>query len=218
MTVLPALNVPEGDEEALRLQLSAVPEASKFHLDVADGTMTDNRSWSDAARFRELAGDREVQVHLMVVEPEKVIREWLEIGAVEVIVHLDPMVGAEGEAVVVRLASLRDLCHAAGAKLIVAGAKGIPARSLVAHRAYADAFLVLGVTPGHSAQSLSGESLETLSAIREAFEDVPIWFDGGVNADTIFQIREAGATSAVAASAIFNAPDPAAALTALQFV
>ncbi len=221
MQVLPALNVAEGDEENLRAQLGAVPAAEAFHLDVADGTMTGNVSWSDPARFRAIAGSRAVQVHLMVAEPEKVLASWLGIAPVSVIVHLDPLVAAEaagGEAAVARLARLRDACHAAGVELLLAGAASLGARTLVAHRAYADGFLVLAVTPGRSGEEMQDAALGTVAAIREAFEEVPIWVDGGVNGETILRARDAGATAAVAASAVFASSDPASALTALQSV
>jgi ribulose-phosphate 3-epimerase len=219
MRILPAINVAEGDEARLRQQFDAVPGARLFHVDVADGSMTANRSWSDPELLREVASARELQVHLMVREPEAVLGRWLAISPAEVIVHLDPLVEAEdGEATVVRLAKIRDACHAAGAKLVLAGTVAMEPRTLAAHRAYADALLVLAVTPGHSGEKMSAAALDFVAELRGDFDDIDIWVDGGVNLETVPLIRGAGANCAVAASAIFSSPDPAGALTALQSV
>lgn len=222
MTVLPAINVEEGDDAGLRARLDAVRGAAgRVHLDVCDGTMTPNRTWRDAARWREFAGGLGLQVHLMTDEPEAVLMDWLDAGAQEVVVHVEPLVfpkDENAEPVAIRLQRLRAVCQARGAALLVAGLYETPSRPLLAARAYADAFLVLAVPPGRAGQGMQEEALGLARDVRAAFPDVPVWFDGGVSAEALPAIRDAGATGAVAAHAVFGAEDPAAALAALQLI
>lgn len=220
MTVLPAINVEEGDDAGLLARLDAVRNvADRVHLDVCDGTMTPNRTWRDAARWTEFSGGLGLQAHLMVDDPEAIIGDWLDAGATEIVVHIEPLMSAQeegGAAVVERLRGLRMTCLERDAALIIAGSYLIPARPLLAAKAYSDALLVLGVRPGAAGQEMQDVALDTVRAIREAFEDLPVWFDGGVTAGTLARIEAAGATHAVAASAIFGAEDPEKALAALQ--
>lgn len=217
MTVLPAINV-EDEAEAVEALQAVRDEVTRVHLDVSDGTMTPNRSWRDPARWQAVAGGIETQVHLMTRDPESVIEDWLQAGAREIAVHVEALApeSEDGETLVARLSFLRDACLAHDARLIVCGAYDVPVRRLLAVRAFADGFLVLGVPPGRSGQELRPEALGMARAIREAFEEVPVWFDGGVSAATMPGIAAAGATGVVASSAVFGADDPAVALRALQ--
>lgn len=219
MTVVPAINVAAGDGAELARQLGAVRgHADRIHVDVSDGTFAPTLTWQDPARVRELADGMAIQAHLMLAEPERVLDAWLDAGADEIVVHLEPLLAEDegAEPAVVRLAAMRASCLARGARLLVAAGPSLGSRAVLAYRAYADGFLVLAVTPGHSGQRLQEASLETVAVIRETFPDDAVWVDGGVNADTVARVRASGATGAVAASAVFGAEDPAAALAALQ--
>lgn len=221
MRVIPAINVAPDDEKALIERLDAIREAADtVHLDVCDGTMTPGyETWRDADRWCELAGGLSLQAHLMVKDPEAIIGDWLAAGAKEIVVHLEPLLfpeDPEAEPYVIRLQRMREQCHEAGASLVIGGSYLIPSRPRLATRGYADAFLVLGVQPGLSGQEMDPLTLQIVRDLREAFEDVPVWVDGGVNQATLVALRDAGATDAVASSAVFAAEDAAAALAALQ--
>lgn len=219
MTVIPAINVGAGDDTELARQLEAVRgHAARVHVDVSDGTFAPTITWSDPARVRELAGPAGIQAHLMVARPEAILASWLDAGADEIVVHLEPLLeaGEDEESPTVRLAAMRDACVARGAKLLIAAGPDLESRALLAYRSYAAGFLVLAVHPGLSGQRMQETALETVAVIREAFPDDEIWVDGGVNAETVARIRAAGASGAVAASAVFDAEDPVSALAALQ--
>lgn len=218
MTVYPAINVAEGDEAGLSAKLDAIRGLTdRIHVDVADGTFTSNRSWQDPVRLRELSGGMKMQAHLMVDNPEEILESWLAAGADEIVVHLEPLLLDDaGEPAVIRLGRMRDTCLRYDAKLLIGGGPHLESRALLTHRAYADGFLVLAVDPGASGQALQPASLDVVRVIRDTFPDDVIWVDGGVNRDTRFEVSEAGATYAVAASAIFDAEDPTTAFAALQ--
>lgn len=217
MKVIPVINVDEDDEAEAARRLGIVRDfADRVHVDVSDGTFAPTRTFRDPARIRALAGTLKIQAHLMVAEPEKVIEGWLDAGADEIVVHLEPLLGTEdADPPVMRLAKLRETCLKRDAKLIIAGGPALESRALLAHRAYADGFLVLAVDPGPRGQRMQLASLDVVRVIRDTFPDDPVWVDGGVNAETVADVRDAGATAAVS-GAIFSAEDPLDALAALQ--
>lgn len=220
MTVIPVLNVDEADETEAARRLAVVQgHVQRVHVDVADGTFAPTRTFRDPAKIRERAGGLKLQAHLMVAEPERIIEDWIDAGADEIVVHLEPLVDPEsgGEPPAIRLAQMRETCLRHGAKLLIAGGPHLNDRVLLAHRAYADGFLVLAVEPGPRGQKMQEGALDTVRVIRDTFEDDAIWVDGGVNADTVGDVRAAGATGAVCGS-IFDTEDPVATLAALQGV
>lgn len=216
MTVIPVINV-ETEEEAARKLGIVQGHTERVHVDVADGTFAPTRTFRDAARLRELAGTLRFQAHLMVAEPEAILPSWLEAGADEVVVHLEPLLqaGDAADPPAARLARMREVCLAFGAKLLIAGGPDLETRSLLSFRAYADGFLVLAVDPGPPHQAMQPAALDVVRVVRDTFSEDPVWVDGGVNGETIRDVRAAGATGAVSGS-IFAADDPIAALAALQ--
>ncbi len=217
MTVIPVVNV-ETEEEAARKLGIVRGHAERVHVDVSDGTFAPTHTFRDPARLRELAGGgMRFQAHLMVAEPEAILPSWLEAGADEVVVHLEPLLdaGESADPPAVRLARMREVCLGSGARLLIAGGPGLETRALLTFRAYADGFLVLAVDPGPPHQAMQPAALDVVRVVRDTFPDDPIWVDGGVNAETIRDVSAAGATAAVSGS-IFAAEDPVAALAALQ--
>jgi len=80
----------------------------------------------------------------------------------------------------------------------------------------ADLVLCMSIHPGYSGQAFMPEALERISRLRELLPaDVRVQVDGGINADTIVAVREAGADLLVCGSAIFWNDDPAAAFREL---
>lgn len=217
MKVIPVINVDEGDEAELMRRVDLVRKhTDRLHIDISDGTFAPTHTFRNAARIRELVGNLKIQAHLMVAEPEKIIEAWLDAGADEIVVHLEPLLGDENaEPAVLRLAKLREACLKRDAKLVIAGGPALESRALLAHRAYADGFLVLAVNPGPRGQEMQVAALDVVRVIRDTFPDDVIWVDGGVNQDTLADVRAAGTTAAVS-GAPFNAEDPVAALAALQ--
>lgn len=217
MKVIPVLNVGEEDEAEAARRLDLVRDhADQVHVDVSDGTFAPTRTFRDPARVRALAGNLRIQAHLMVAEPERIVGDWLDAGADEIVVHLEPLLdAADAEPAVIRLAKLREACLARNARLLIAGGPALESRALLAHRAYADGFLVLAVDPGPPGQRMQHASLDVVRVIRDTFPDDPVWVDGGVNAETVDEVRAAGATAAVS-GAIYHAEDPLDALAALQ--
>ena len=82
---------------------------------------------------------------------------------------------------------------------------------------HVDVVLIMSVVPGFSGQSFMPEVLGKCEAVRRRLRpDQRLEIDGGINADTIRQAKDAGVDWFVAASAIFDNKDRAAAITALR--
>ena len=186
--------------------------ADLIHIDVMDGRFVPNISIGIPVieAIREVASVP-LDVHLMVVEPERQIGAIRAAGAsmisvhVEVAAHLHRTLGA-----------IKDLGAQAGAVLN----PGTPVSVLepVAH--LLDYIVVMSVNPGFSSQPFIPESTEKVAAVRALFDRLgsaaPIEIDGGVSPMNAAELVAAGAEILVAASAIFKSDDPEAAVRGLR--
>ena len=186
--------------------------ADLIHIDVMDGRFVPNISIGIPVieAIRE-AASVPLDVHLMVVEPERHIGAIRAAGAsmisvhVEVSAHLHRTLGA-----------IKDLGAQAGAVLN----PGTPVSVLepVAH--LLDYIVVMSVNPGFSSQPFIPESTEKVSAVRALLDRLssaaPIEIDGGVSPMNAAELVAAGAEILVAASAIFKSDDPEAAVRGLR--
>lgn len=213
MKVIPAINVNWDAEAEAVQQVEAVQSvATMLHIDVSDGSLTPVVTWNNPQRWQELSQGKPLQIHLMVADPETAIIPWLAIGIAQVIVHREVC----GDTPHLLIERLSKLCTLHGTQLILAGGKDVPVEQLIECVADVTGFLLLTVQPGYSGQRMDSSVIEKIQTIRTQFPNIDIWVDGGINKETITAVREAGATGAVAASAVFHAEDPVAALTALQ--
>lgn len=218
MQIYPALNYGPDQQELVIQRLESVRGATDMvHLDVCDGTFTDNVAWGDPRAWKEIAGDIKLQVHLMVTDPEAKMKPWLDAGAQEIVIHLEVL---SGDDICEQIDRMRASCHATGAKLVLAhGIAAAAVDEFALKAAYADSVLVLTVPPGRAGQSTDNEAVtQYVAALRALLPETDICIDGSVNRETIPQLRAAGASRAVAASAVWKAHDPATELATLQLM
>ena len=184
--------------------------ADQLHVDVMDGRFVPNLTIGPvvvgAIRKRTRLP---LDVHLMIVEPERYIPEFVAAGADMVTVHVETC-----PHLLRTLAQIREL----GAK---AGAALNPSTSPDTLR-YAvddlDLVLVMSVNPGFGGQSFIPGAHRKIREVRALLGNRPVEVavDGGVKADLARSLVQDGATTLVAGSAIFGAADPAAAIGALR--
>ncbi len=178
--------------------------AHAVHFDVTDGVFAPVVSPFTPQVLRELLdqeSDIEVEVHLMVRDPEAVIEAWLEAGAKRVIVHVE---------VVHDVPYLAHMADEYGAVLVLGNMEKTDVRTLAAAlkaHTVRDAHL-LEVSPGFSGQGMSQKAPERIRALCAAIPDVRITIDGGVDAATAVTIRDAGAVRAVSSSFIWESANP----------
>ncbi|MBI2623204.1 MAG: hypothetical protein HYW65_01340 [Candidatus Liptonbacteria bacterium] len=223
MDVIPSLNCP--DVECARERLRALQGVAQWvHLDVADARFTFNKTWGDPLSWPLFGKGFQLEVHLMVEEPEQVIEGWLNGGATRLAVHLEALEDAGFRAQpgkpLALLQSMRDACARAGAELVLGINAGTAPERLAPYLSLVERFLVLAVHPGLAGQKFLPVSLYTIEWLRREAPHATIEVDGGINLETAGQVKAVGADTVVAASFVFGAKggDVAGALKALAQV
>lgn len=157
------------------------------------------------------ATDRVVDVHLMIVEPEKYVQSFAEAGADVITVHVEASTHLHRT-----LQQIRSLGKRAGVSLN----PHTPPNFLRYILPDVDLVLVMSVNPGFGGQSFIPSAEAKLAEIRglidDAGLDIDLEVDGGVKPGTARRVIEAGADVIVAGSAVFNQDDYAAAIEALR--
>lgn len=186
--------------------------ADIFHLDVMDGVFVPNLSFGfpviEAIASKAV---KPLDVHLMIVSPEKYVKRFAEAGADMISFHLNAT--DEPEAVLQQI-------RQCGAKAGLVINPDIPVESLYPYLDKCDYILLMSVFAGFGGQKFIEDTydrIKTLKAeiLRQGLE-IPIEVDGGVSPSNASALTEAGAEILVAGSAVFNADDPAQVIASMK--
>ncbi|MBR5136246.1 MAG: ribulose-phosphate 3-epimerase [Rikenellaceae bacterium] len=180
--------------------------AQWIHIDVMDGVFVPNISFGfPVMKPIRKASDKVLDVHLMIVEPEKYVAQFAEAGADIVTFHY--------EATQTPREAIR-LIRESGAKVGISIKPKTPVEVLRELLPKVDLVLIMSVEPGFGGQSFIEGSTDKVRELRkmidEAGLDVTIEIDGGVSAANAGELYEAGCDALVAGSAVFKAADPEA--------
>ena len=205
-----------ADHAALGQQCRAVLDAGArmLHFDVMDGHFVPNLSVGVPvlAGLHKALPDAYFDVHLMITHPLRYVSAFAKAGAGLITFHLESDSPAD---------ETIDAIHAAGCAAGLAIRPGTPADALLPYLEKLELALVMSVEPGFGGQAFQPAALDKLSFLKEEAERrglARLWLevDGGVDMRTAPGCAAAGANLLVAGTAVFGAPDPAAAVRALS--
>lgn len=187
--------------------------AQLFHLDVMDGTFVPNISFGfPVVEAIASKAEKPLDVHLMIVHPEKYVERFAKAGAAMISFHYEAAGESSGAVI--------DQIQRLGVKAGIVINPDCPVEAIFPYLEKVDFVLIMSVFAGFGGQKFIPESLERIRAVRARLDaigrpEVPIEVDGGIGPATAGPVIAAGATILVAGSAVFCAPDPAAAIAAL---
>lgn len=183
-----------------------------LHVDVMDGRFVPNISIGlPVLASLDAVTDVALDVHLMIVEPERHVEAFRAAGADMISVHVEA---------VPHLHRVLAMIRESGARAGVAVNPGTPVDFLPWVVEKLDYVLLMSVNPGWGGQRFIAATLDKVAAARGLLDacggaGVSIEVDGGIGADNIAAVVAAGAEILVCGSSVFGQPDPAAAVRRL---
>ncbi|MEJ2470643.1 MAG: ribulose-phosphate 3-epimerase [Desulfuromonadales bacterium] len=209
-----APSILSADFSRLGEEVQAVDQAGAdyIHVDVMDGHFVPNITIGPLVvkSLRKITG-KPLDVHLMIENPDRYIRDFAEAGADIITVHQET---------VPHLHRTIQLIKDCGKKAGVSINPATPAATLDVILDDLDLVLVMSVNPGFGGQDFIPAALGKIRALRQQITQrhlaTEIEVDGGIKVDNIRDVVTAGADVLVAGSAVFNTDDYAATITALR--
>ncbi len=207
MLVIPSINEASFSEVAAKIKKAEgfLSSDGWVHLDVSDGVFTSHKTWNTPEELGGLATRLNLEVHLMVQEPEVVLPAWLAAlrqatsGKRRIIIHVEVMNDP---------AFILDSCAEAG---VEAGLSfrplTLPDLALVYLRDFTLA-QVLAVDPGPSGQVFQESAIAKIQFLKQRAPHVIIEVDGGMSPETVLRVKAAGADAIVSGAYVWDAPLP----------
>ena len=209
-----APSILSADFARLGQEVEAVERsgADWIHVDVMDGRFVPNLTLGPVVvEAVRRSTSLPLDVHLMIVEPERYIDEFVKAGAATVGVHVETCPHLHRT-----VAQIRE----AGARASVVLNPSTPADHVEFVLADVDQVLVMTVNPGFGGQRFISSMLPKIQTLRHWIDErglsVRLEVDGGIGPGTVGLAASAGADVFVAGTAVFGAPDYAAAIAELR--
>ena len=212
MSVIVSPSILTADFGHLANALQSMSACDWIHIDVMDGVFVPNISIGfPIIKAVKDNTDKVLDVHLMIVDPDRYIDRCKEFGADIVTVHFEACRHLHRTIAAIK---------AAGMKAGVSLNPHVPVRVLEEILPYVDLVLIMSVNPGYGGQAFIESSVEKVRKLKKMIDEggynVTIEIDGGVNERTGRLLVDAGADALVAGNYVVSAADRTAAIQSLQ--
>ena len=174
--------------------------AEYLQFDVMDGIFVPSISFGmPVLKSIRSCTEQLMDVHLMITEPIRYLKEFKEAGADLVTVHLEACEDVE---------KTLDAIHECGMKAGLSIKPGTPAEALEPYLEKLELVLIMSVEPGFGGQKFIPESLDKISAVRKILDaagsNADLEVDGGIYQNNVGEVLEAGANVIVSGSGVFR--------------
>lgn len=210
--IAPSILAADFSDLSQQIRYAEMGGADWIHCDIMDGRFVPNISFGPAiVKAVKKITKLPLDVHLMIKEPEKFIKDFVEAGADYITVHQEE---------VVHLNRVVEMIKSLGAKASVTINPATPLSLLDDIIEYVDMVLLMSVNPGFGGQKFIESSLRKITSLAETRKmrglNFLIEVDGGIDSSNIEKISKAGSDVFVAGSSIFKSGNISAATVELK--
>lgn len=198
--ILPSLLAADILHLAKEVDAITFAGADGLHLDVMDNHYVPNLTFGPSVcrSLRAYSEQALIDVHLMTTPTDALIAHFADAGATRISIHANATLHLDRSLELIQR-------HNCLAGIVVNPGDSLEVLHWIQHRL--DFVLIMTVNPGFGGQVLIPDVIEKIARAHEKYPNLPICVDGGIHADNIAALAEAGATEFVVGTALFHSQD-----------